>query len=49
MVNSLHYDTPELWTENLRNVDLLLRKARLHRLRIGTSEAEILKTVNGLW
>ena len=49
MVNSLHYDTPELWNENLRKVDLLLRKANLHRLRIGTSEAEILKTVNQLW
>ena len=49
MVNSLHYDTPELWKENLRHVNLLLRKARLHRLRIGTSEVEILKTVNGLW
>jgi hypothetical protein len=49
MVNSLHYDTPEQWNENLRKVDLLLREANLHRLRIGTSEAEILKTVNQLW
>ena len=49
MVNSLHYDTPELWNENLRRVDLLLRKANLHRLHIGTSEDEILKTVNQLW
>lgn len=49
MVNSLHYDTPELWTENLRRVDLMLQKAALHRLHIGTSEAEIIKTVNELW
>ena len=49
MVNSLHYDTPELWKENLLPVDRLLRKARLHRLRIGTSEAGILETVNQLW
>lgn len=49
MVNSLHYDTPELWNENLRNVELLLRRANVHRLRIGTSEAEIIKTVNQLW
>ena len=49
MVNSLHYDTPELWNKNLHKVDLLLRKSRLQRLRIGTSEAEILKTVNQLW
>ena len=49
MVNSLHYDTPELWKENLHRVDLLLRSAKLHRLRIGTTEAEILKTVNQLW
>ena len=49
MINSLHYDIPELWSDNLRRVDLLLRKANLHRLRIGTSEAEILKKVNQLW
>jgi hypothetical protein len=49
MVNSLHYDTPEIWNENLYRVDLLLRHANLHRLRIGTSEAEILKTVGQLW
>lgn len=49
MVNSLHYDTPGIWNENLRRVDLLLKHANLHRLRIGTSEEEIIKTVNGLW
>jgi hypothetical protein len=49
IVNSLHYDTPELWNENLRRVDLLLRHANLHHLRIGTSEDEIIKTVNRLW
>jgi hypothetical protein len=49
MVNSLHYDTPEIWNENLRRVELLLKHANLHRLRIGTSEDEIIKTVNGLW
>ena len=49
MINSLHYDTPEIWNENLQRVDLLLRKSRLHRLRIGTSETDILKTVNQLW
>jgi hypothetical protein len=49
MVNSLHYDTQELWNENLERVDLLLRKANIHHLHIGTSEADILKTVNQLW
>jgi hypothetical protein len=49
MVNSLHYDTAEVWKENLRNVQFLLEKANLHRLRIGTSEQGILKTVNSLW
>jgi hypothetical protein len=49
MVNSLHYDIPELWSDNLHRIDLLLRKANLHRLHIGTSEAEILKTVDQLW
>lgn len=49
MVNSLLYDTPELWSENLRKIALLLGHANLHRLRIGTSEDEIIKTVNQLW
>jgi hypothetical protein len=49
MLNSLHYDTPELWKENLQRIESLLRKANLHRLRIGTSEAGILQTVNQLW
>jgi len=49
MVNSLHYDTPELWEENLRRIALMLRHAHLHRLRIGTSEDEIIKAVNQIW
>lgn len=49
MVNSLHYDTPELWDENLRRIDLMLRYASLHHLRIGRSEDEIIKTVDSLW
>jgi len=49
MVNSLHYDTPEMWNENSRRIGLMLRHANLHRLRIGTSENGIIKTVNDLW
>lgn len=49
MVNSLHYDTQEMWNENLRRIGLMLRHANLHRLRIGTSENGIIKTVNDLW
>lgn len=49
MVNSLHYDTPEMWNENLHRIDLMLKHAKLHRLRIGTSEDDIIRTVNGLW
>ncbi|HET9588907.1 MAG TPA: hypothetical protein VFO91_08980 [Anaerolineales bacterium] len=49
MVNSLHYDTPGLWKENLRRIDRMLRHANLHRLRIGTSEDEIIRAVNRLW
>lgn len=49
MVNSLHYDTPELWNENLSRIKLLLEHASLHRLHIGTSESEILKTVDEVW
>lgn len=49
MANSLHYDTPKLWTENLRGIALMLQNSHLHRLRVGTSEDEIIKTVNQLW
>jgi hypothetical protein len=49
MVNSLHYDIPELWSDNLRRIELLVRKANLHRLHIGTVENEILRKVNQLW
>jgi hypothetical protein len=49
MVNSLHYDTPDMWEENLCRIELMLKHAQLHRLRIGSSEDEIIKTVNGLW
>jgi len=49
MVNSLHYDHEDLWVENLRRIGWLVKSANLHRLHIGTSEDEILKTVNQLW
>ena len=49
MVNSLHYDTQEMWAENLRRIQAMLEHANLHRLKIGTSEAEIIRTVNSLW
>ena len=49
MVNSLHYDTQEMWNENLRRIELMLRVANLHRLQIGTSENEIIEAVNNLW
>jgi hypothetical protein len=49
MVNSLHYDTAALWRENLRRIGLLLERANLHRLLIGSSEPGILKAVDALW
>jgi len=49
MVNSLHYDTPDLWEENLRRIESMLSIARLHRLRIGSSEDGIINTMGGLW
>ncbi len=49
MVNSLHYDSEEMWKENLRRIELMLKHANLHRLRIGASEDAIIKTVNTLW
>jgi hypothetical protein len=49
MLNSLHYDTLELWQENLHKIGLLLEHAQLHRLRIGTSESRIIRTIDQLW
>ena len=49
MVNSLHYDHAELWKENLGRIKRLIQQSNLHRLHIGTSETEIIKTVNQLW
>lgn len=49
MVNSLHYDTPELWEQNLRGIAAMVRRASLHRLRIGTAETGIIHAVNSLW
>jgi hypothetical protein len=49
MVNSLHYDTREIWIENLRRVERMLAYANLHRLWIGASEDEILNTIKSLW
>jgi hypothetical protein len=36
MLNSLHNDTPEVWAENLRLIELLVNRARLFHLEIGT-------------
>ncbi len=49
MMNSLHYDKPALWQENLSRIDLLLQHSRLHILRIGSIENSILETVQKLW
>jgi hypothetical protein len=49
VLNSLHYDNPELWRENLSRIGLLLKHASLHRLRIGTTEKGILESVQKLW
>ena len=49
MVNSLHYDTQEMWTDNLHRIQSMLGHANLHRLKIGTSETEIINAVNSLW
>jgi hypothetical protein len=49
MVNSLHYGRHEIWQDNLRRIALLVDKAELQRLRIGTSEEDILQTVHRMW
>jgi hypothetical protein len=46
--NSLFYDTPEIWQRNLARLQLLLDKAAVHQLTIGTNPEEIIKTVDTL-
>ena len=36
MLNSLHYDNPDVWAENLRLIEPLVNMARLFHLGIGT-------------
>jgi hypothetical protein len=49
MANSLHYDSPELWVQNLARIERMLDHAELHRLRIGSSKEEIIETVKRVW
>ncbi len=49
MENSLHYDAAPVWEANLRTLDALLKRARAHRLSIGTESEGILRAVDELW
>ena len=48
MLNSLFYDTPEIWQGNLTQLEGVVGKTALFQLTIGTNPIEIIKTVNGL-
>lgn len=48
MLNSLFYDTPEIWQRNLAQLQPLLDKAAAHTLTIGTNPEGIIQAVNNL-
>jgi hypothetical protein len=48
MLNSLYYDTPDVWQRNLAQLQPLLTKAAVYQLTIGTNPAKIIQTVNNL-
>ena len=48
MLNSLHYDNPDAWEENLRLIEPLVKRAGLYHLGIGTSEEGIVEAILGI-
>ena len=47
--NSLYYDTPQVWRRNLAQLELVLAKAAVHHLTIGTNPEKIVEAVASLW
>ena len=45
MVNSLHYDDRELWEENLREIEPLVRLARFWHLELGRNGKDVVEVI----
>lgn len=49
MANSLFYDTPAVWRENLAAIDRLLARSRTYHLTIGRDPVALIAAVKELW
>ena len=49
MVNSLHYDTADVWKRNLAPIGPLVDRARWHHLAMGAAPEGIVETIASLW
>lgn len=49
MVNSLHFDEPEIWAANIQTIQSLLETAGLYHLSIGADPDAMLRTVNDIF
>jgi hypothetical protein len=49
MVNSLFYDSEDIWRRNLQEIQRLLDRAQYYRLIIGTDGPGVVDTVSRLW
>jgi hypothetical protein len=49
MQNSLHYDGPEAWRNNVALINQLAGTARCHHLVAGTDPAKLVAAARGLW
>lgn len=49
ILNSLFYDTPEIWQRNLAQLEPLLEQAAVHQLIIGTNPEAIIQAVANFW
>ncbi len=45
MMNSLHYDSERAWSDNLSQIEPLIRRARLFHLEIGTNGQDIVDRI----
>lgn len=48
MVNSLFFDSADVWRKNFEQIEGLVQAADCYRLAIGTDEADIIRVVDGL-
>jgi hypothetical protein len=49
MANSIFYDTPQVWGNNLAQIERVLANSQCYHLRIGRNQAGIIAAVEELW